>query len=164
MRRGSASRATLVGGLVGALVLAGAQSAAADPFERWSGRAGPYAWEGKRLSCGAAGEKPSQVRGHTRWRSSPSNGYQRLTFRRQVLNEDTGRWKTAQRRRLSTKNKGLEGTTGVLHWRFSFPTAAGQAGKISRYVAAFGWLRDRPGRDRLTFKSTKTLRPCVIGG
>jgi hypothetical protein len=164
MRRAGAGRAALVGSLAGALVLAGAQTAAADRFQRWSGQSRPFAWEARRLSCGVADEQPGRVRAHSRWRTSPANGYQRVTFKRQFRGEGSGRWTTVQRARLSTRDGKLEGTRGVLHWRMSLPTFGGHAGKRSRYVVNFVWLRDRPRRDRLVFTRRVTLRPCVVGG
>ena len=73
--------------LLAALVsmLAGAGSAAAEPALSWSGTRGPFAWEAQSLACGVAGvAQSSRLKAHTRWRTSPADGYQRLTFMRQV--------------------------------------------------------------------------------
>ena len=149
---------------VTALALASAGSAAADHFPAWSGTKGGFAWEAKRLSCGAVGESPSRLRAHTRWRSSPANGYLRLTFTRQVRNPDTRQWTTVHRQRRSTKNKPLEGSRGVIHWTQWFFPFEDEGGATSRHLVAFEWLRDRsgPGTDRRLLRRTRTFGTCVV--
>ena len=164
MLRGT-RRLALIGAVTAVAVgSVGVQQAAADFFRAWSGTAGPFSWHSKRLSCGVAGETPSRLRAHTRWRESPANGYQRVTFRRQLRAEDSGAWTTVQRRRLSTKNTRLEGTEGILHWRQSFGVPADQAGRRSRHIVTFEWLRDRRGADRRVAVRSRTSNSCVVGG
>lgn len=163
MLRSSGRRLALIGVVAGALAL-GAAEAAADPFAHWSGTRGPYAWEAKRLSCGVVGEKRSRLRAHTRWSTSPKNGYQRVTFIRQIKDDDTGAWTTVQRQRRSTRNTRLEGTRGILHWTQFFGVPAENAGKTSRHIVIFEWLRDRVGVDNPLFRRSRTFKPCVVGG
>jgi hypothetical protein len=163
MLRGNARRLALIGAVAGATALTGAQ-AGAHPFGGWSGTKGPYAWEAKRLACGVVGQSPSRVRAHSRWRTSPPNGYQRLTFVRQIQVEDTGAWETVQRQRRSTRNTRLEGTRSPLHWSQFFFPFADEAGKTSRHVVRFEWLRDRRGTDRRLLVRSRTLPPCIVGG
>ena len=70
----------------GAILLAGVTAgvAGADSFPAWSGTNGPFQWHAKRDGCGVVGHTPSTILAHTRWRSSPANGYVRLTFMRQI--------------------------------------------------------------------------------
>ena len=149
---------------VTAVALAWAGVAPADDFPSWSGTKGGFAWEAKRLSCGVVGESPSRLRAHTRWRSSPANGYLRLTFTRQVRNPDTGLWTTVHRQRRSTKNKPLEGSRAVIHWTQWFFPFEDEGGATSRHLVAFEWLRDRsgPGTDRRVLRRTRAFEPCVV--
>lgn len=165
MLRSTGRRLALIGAVTAvAAGFAGVQQAAADLFRAWSGTAGPFSWESKRLSCGVAGETPSRLRAHTRWRESPANGFQRVTFLRQLRTDDSSAWTTVQRHRLSTKNMRLEGARGILHWRQSFGLSQDQAGKTSRHIVTFEWLRDRPGIDRRVAARSRTFNPCVVGG
>jgi hypothetical protein len=143
------------------LALAWAGAAAADDFA-WSGTKGGFAWEAKRLSCGVVGESPSRVRAHTRWRSSPANGYLRLTFTRQI--RDGARWTTVHRQRRSTKNKPLEGSRAVIHWTQWFFPFEDEGGATSRHVVAFEWLRDRsgPGADPRLLHRIRSFAACVV--
>ena len=146
------------------LALGGAGAAAADPVPTWSGKKGGFAWEAKRLSCGVVGESPSRLRAHTRWSTSPANGYIRLTFTRQIQNADAGTWATVQRRRRSTKNTAFEGTRAVLHWTQWFFPFEDEVGATSRHTVVFEWLRDRssPGADRRLLRRTRSFGPCVV--
>lgn len=144
------------------LALASVNVAGADPVPAWSGTKGPFAWEAKRQGCGTVGRSPSVVRAHTRWRTSPAGGYARLTFRRQLRDEDAGGWRTVQRQRRSTKNTRLEGERGIVHWTQWFFPFAGEAGATSRHIVVFEWLHDRPGPDRLVLRRGRILRPCTV--
>jgi hypothetical protein len=146
------------------LALVASAGAGAHPFGGWSGRKGPFAWEAKLRSCGVVGEAPSRVRAHTRWRLSPENGYQRLTFVRQIREEGTGSWVTVQRQRRSTRNTALEGSGAILHWSQFFNPFADDGGTTSRHIVTFQWRRDRPGADRTVLTRSRTLGPCVVGG
>jgi hypothetical protein len=159
-RRGRRFAALAVCAIV--LTLALADVAGAEPVPAWSGTKGPFAWEAKRQGCGIVGRSPSVVRAHTRWRTSPAAGYARLTFRRQIRDEDTGAWSTVQRQRRSTKNTGLEGERGVVHWKQWFFPFAGEGGVVSRHIVVFEWLRDRRGPDRLVLKRQRVFRPCTV--
>ncbi|HEX2045069.1 MAG TPA: hypothetical protein VHF23_05525 [Gaiellaceae bacterium] len=150
--------------IVAGLALVGAAAAAAHPFSGWSGTKGPFAWEAKLRSCGVVGEEPSRVRAHTRWRLSPANGYQRLTFVRQVREEGTNAWTTVQRQRRSTRNTTLEGSGAVLHWSQFFHPFPDEAGMRSRHIVTFEWRRDRRGADRTVLTRARTLAPCTVGG
>jgi len=145
-------------------VLACAGTAAADPFPAWSGTKGPFGWEARRAGCGIVGHNPSVVRAHTRWSTSPSNGYLRLTFTRQVRDDATGSWSTVQRQRRSTKNTSLEGARAVLHWTQWFFPFADEAGATSRHSVVLEWLRDRPGPDSRALRRERMMSPCVVGG
>ena len=151
-------------GMTAVCALAGADLAAADPVHSWSGKRGGFAWEAKRLSCGVVGETPSRLRAHTRWTTSPANGYMRLTFTRQIRDSDTGTWATVQRQRRSTKNKPLEGTRAVLHWSQWFFPFEDEGGAASRHTVAFEWLRDRSGTgaDRRLLRRTRSFGPCLV--
>jgi hypothetical protein len=141
-----------------------AAGASAHPFS-WSGTSGPFAWHAKQVSCGVVGESPSRLRAHSRWSLSPANGYQRLTFTRQIRADDTGEWTTVQRQRRSTKNTRLEGVAGILHWSQFFFPFNDEDGSTSRQLVRFEWLRDRPGpNERLVAARMMTLRSCVVGG
>ena len=144
------------------LALACAGTAAADPFSDWSGKRGPFAWEAKLRTCGDVGDTPSRVRAHTRWRGSPANGYQRLTFFRRRLDDDGDGWLTVQRQARSTKNGPLEGNRAVVHWSQWFFPFEDEGGATTRHVVRFEWLRDRPGRDRRVLRRTVTLPACVV--
>ena len=161
---GCALRAAAIGGVVLVLALVGAEAGLSHPVPGSTARSGPFAWEAARFSCGVVGERPSRLRAHSRWRTSPQKGYQRATFFRQIKDEGTGEWTTVRRNRLSTRNSELEGTRFLLHWSQRFFPFADDAGKRSRHVVRFEWLRDRPGADRLRFTRTRTLKPCVVRG
>jgi hypothetical protein len=150
--------------LVASLAWSGA--AAAEPFGKWSGKKGRFAWEAKRTDCGSAGKSlsPSRVRAHTRWKKSPANGYVRLVFRRQIRDEDTGKWMTVQQQRRSTKNTPLEGVRSVVHWSQWFNPFEDEAGLRSRHLVDFAWLLDRPGADRRVLRRQVVTKPCVVGG
>ena len=147
-----------------ALALAWSGAAAADDFRAWSGTKGGFAWEAKRLSCGVVGSSPSRLRAHTRWRTSPDNGYLRLTFTRQIRNADTGAWATVHRQRRSTKNKPLEGSRAVIHWTQWFFPFEDEGGATSRHVVTFEWMRDRsgPGADRRALRRVRSFGPCIV--
>lgn len=161
---GCALRTAAISGVALMLALVGAEAGLSHPVPGSSARSGPFAWEAARLSCGVVGERPSRVHAHSRWRTSPQNGYQRATFFRQIKDEKTGVWTTVQRQRRSTRNTVLEGTRLALHWSQRFFPFADEAGKTSRHVVRFEWLRDRRGADRLRFVRTRTLKPCVVRG
>jgi hypothetical protein len=146
------------------LALIGADVAAADPFANWSGTKGPFAWEAKRLGCGVVGQDASVVRAHTRWRTSPANGYMRLTFTRQIQDETTHEWATVQRQRRSTKNTSLEGFDGVVHWNQWFFPFEDEGGALSRHIVVFEWYRDRPGSgpDSRSLRRQRMFAPCVV--
>ena len=162
-RRGRRLAVTLMLSTV-ALVLAGAETATADPVGHWAGKEGPFAWEAKRSDCGVVGRTPSVVRAHTRWKASPANGHARLTFVRQVRDADTGEWATVQRQRRSTRNTELEGDSGVIHWTGWFLPFADEAGATSRHIVLFDWLRDWAGDDRLLLRRERMFRACVVSG
>jgi hypothetical protein len=138
--------------------------AAADPFGAWSGTKGPFAWQAHRVGCGIVGRAPSVIGAHTRWRTSPANGYVRLTFTRQIRDDPTGDWRSVQKARRSTRNTELEGGRGVVHWSQWFFPFADEAGDTSRHIILFEWFRDRPGTrpDSRAFRRERTLRPCVV--
>ena len=125
-------------------------------------RRGPYAWEAKRLGCGVVGSTASIVRAHTRWSTSPANGYVRLTFTRQIQDETTSEWATVQRQRRSTKNTSLEGSRGVVHWNQWFFPFADEGGARSRHIVVFEWFRDRPGADPRALRRERMFAPCVV--
>jgi hypothetical protein len=161
MLKRSRRRRAAIGAVV-VIVALGGGNAAAHSFPGWSGTSGPFAWQAKKLSCGIVGEQPSQIRAHSLWRTSPANGYQRLTFTRQIRNDATGTWATVQRQRRSTKNTRLEGNRDILHWTQFFFPFDNEAGKTSRVIVAFEWLRDRAGTDRRVGARKLTLKPCVV--
>lgn len=160
MLRGTGRRLALIGAVAAAVALA-AGEAGSHSFGKWSGQTGPFAWESKRLSCGDAGGEPNRIRAHTRWRTSPQNGYARLRFTRQV--KKAGEWVTVQRQSRSTKNTDLEGTRFVLHWSQRFRPFGDEGGLRSRDVIDFTFARDRPGRDRVLLERTRTERACTVG-
>jgi hypothetical protein len=143
-----------------AVVVAGAS---AHPFSAWTGKSGPFRWQAARVSCGAATGGPNRISAHTRWFSSPANGYQRIIFRRQIRDATTHSWKTVAQKRRSTKNTRLEGAQTTLHWTQFFPVAAGEKGKKSRDVVFFAWRRDRSGVDRTVLARRVVLGSCVVG-
>lgn len=153
-------RLAAIGGA--ALALAGAEVAAAHGFPHWTGTKGPFAWEARLLSCGAVAERPSRVRAHTRWSTSPANGYTRLTFERQRRN-GAGKWVVVQRQRRSTKNTPLEGNRRILHWTQGFMPFAGDGGERTRHIVVFEWIRDRVGRDHVALRRSFTSRICAVG-
>lgn len=147
----------------GAILLAGVTAgvAGADSFPAWSGTNGPFQWHAKRDGCGVVGHTPSTILAHTRWRSSPVNGYVRLTFIRQIRG-DTGTWSTVQRQRRTTKNTALEGERGIIHWTQWFFPFADEGGATSRHTVVFEWFRDRPGGDSRALRRERTFKPCVV--
>jgi len=161
---GGPRRLAVVGGVLTMAALGGAQAAGGHPFPHWSGTSGPYSWEAKRLACGVVGEELSRVRAHTRWRTSPANGYMRVTFQRLILNEETDAWTIVQRRSWTTRNTRLEGSRKVVHWFQWFQPFEDEAGKTSRHRVHFEWLRDRRGADPRLFNRWMTLRRCTVGG
>jgi hypothetical protein len=160
---GGPRRVALIGIALDA-VLVGTNATAAHPSTQWSGQFGPYRWEAKRLSCGAVGGALSRARAHSRWRTSPANGYQRLTFARQIQGDTPDTWTTVQRGHRSTKNKRLEGSQEIMHWLQWVGPHEDQAGKWSRHRVTFAGFLDRPGPDRLVFRRRMTLVPCLVGG
>lgn len=150
--------------IVVGVALGTAGAAGAHPFSGWSGTKGKFAWQARLHGCGVVGEAPSRVRAHTRWRMSPANGYQRLTFVRQVREDATAPWATVQRQTRSTRNTRLEGSAAILHWSQFFNPFADEAGMQSRHIVTFRWLRDRPGPDRTALRRVRTLKTCVVGG
>ena len=162
MRSVSARRAAVSTGAA-LFALSSIGLASAHPFSAWSGRSGPYAWHAKRLSCGVVGGKPSTVREHTRWRTSPRNGYHRLRFEHQVRDDTAGTWQTIVRRGWSTRNTRFEGSRTVVHWLQRYHPVKGEAGLTTRHRVTFEWWLDRP-RDRRTFRRVMTLPACVVGG
>lgn len=146
-----------------ALALACAGPAAADPFPAWTGTKAGMAWEAKRLSCGNVGDAPSRLRAHTRWRTSPANGYVRLTFVRRVRAVDSGQWTTVHHVRRSTRNTVHEGGRTVLHWSQWFFPYEDEGGAASRHTVVFEWLRDRTDRpDRRLLRRTVSFGVCEI--
>jgi len=103
------------------------------------------------------------MRAHSRWLASPENGYQRVTFSRQIRDEPSGTWTTVQTTRRTTKNSPLEGTKAILHWTQFFQPVAGEEGRTSRDVIVFQWKRDRSGSDRTVFSRRVRLASCIIG-
>jgi hypothetical protein len=144
------------------LALVGADLAPAHPLGSWSGTKGPFAWDAQRVGCGFVGRSPSVIRAHTRWEDSPSNGYVRLTFVRQIRDEGSGQWTTVQRQRRTTKNTSLEGSAAIIHWTQWFFPFADEAGARSRHSVVFAWLRDRPGADVRVFRRERAFKACVV--
>jgi hypothetical protein len=100
---------------------------------------------------------------HTRWLTSPANGYERATFRRQIWNETTLAWTTVASQSRSTTNTPFEGVRTILHWTQFFQPTAGEQGQTSRDVVLFAWRRERSGPDRTVFFRRVALEPCVVG-
>ena len=123
---------------------------------------GPFVWSAKRESCGVVGKDPSLIRATTRWKTSPANGYTRLTFTRQILDESTGDWNTVQRQRRSTRNTALEGETGSIHWTQWFFPFADEGGAKSRHFVVFEWFRDVAGDDPRSLKRERAFKPCRV--
>jgi hypothetical protein len=148
-----------------ALVACGVATAWANahPFSKWTGKAGPFRWQAETVSCGAVTGGPNRIEAHTRWLSSPANGYQRAVFRRQIWDETAQSWTTVEAKRRTTKNTRFEGLDGILHWTQLFAASAGEEGKASRDVVAFAWRRDRKGADRRVFARRVVLPSCVVG-
>jgi hypothetical protein len=160
MRSPARHSVALLAALVSMLAVAG--SAAAEPALSWSGTRGPFAWEAQSLACGVAGvSQSSRLRAHTRWRTSPADGYQRLTFMRQVRVGNA--WVTVQRDRRTTRNTTLEGARTTLVWSQWFGPRADTAGTESRHAVLFEWLRDRPGADSRLLRRVVKLPACRIG-
>jgi hypothetical protein len=146
---------------IGVVVLAAAGTAGADNFPAWSGTKGPFQWHAKREGCGVVGRDPSTIHAHTRWKSSPKNGYVRLTFTRQIR-ESTGTWSTVQRQRRTTKNTGLEGERGIIHWTQWFFPFADEGGATSRHIVVFEWFRDRAGTDSRALRRERAFPACRV--
>ena len=144
------------------LALACAEWAAAHPFAGWSGTKGPFQWEARRDGCGIVGHDPSVILAHTRWKTSPVNGFVRLTFTRQIRDEGTGEWSTVQRQRRTTKNSALKGERGIIHWTQWFFLFADEGGATSRHIVVFEWMRDQPGADSRALRRERTFKPCVV--
>lgn len=142
------------------VMIAGAN---AHPFSAWTGKSGPFRWQAATVSCGAVTGEPNRISAHTRWISSPANGYQRVVFKRQIRDATTQSWETVAQKRRSTRNTHLEGVETVLHWTQFFPARAGEQGKTSRDVVFFAWRRDRSGADRTVLARRVVLRSCVVG-
>ena len=160
-RRRRRLRATL--GIWGALLaLITADVAAADPFPGWSGTKGPFSWEAQRQGCGVVGRTASVIRAHTRWSTSPANGYVRLTFTRQIQDATTSEWETVQQQWRSTRNTSLEGFRGVVHWNQWFFPFADEGGALSRHIVVFEWFRDQPGLDPRALRRKRMFAPCVV--
>jgi hypothetical protein len=152
-------------GICALLVVCGmaASGASAHQFSGWTGKSGPFRWQAERVSCGAVTGEPNRITAHTRWVSSPANGYQRAIFRRQIWKGTAHSWTTVASKRRTTKNTRFEGAQTVLHWTQFFPALKGEQGKTSRDVVAFAWRRDRRGADRTVFARRVVLAPCVVG-
>jgi hypothetical protein len=139
-----------------------AAGASAHPFSTWTGQAGPFRWQAKMIECGEVTGEPNRIEAHSRWINSPSNGYQRVIFRRQLRNTTARTWETVSSQTRSTKNS-LEGHEFVLHWTQFFQAAPGEAGRRSRDVLHFAWRRDRSGPDRTVFAQHIVLGSCIVG-
>jgi hypothetical protein len=136
--------------------------ASAHPFSRWTGKSGPFRWQAETVSCGAVTGGPNRISAHSRWVSSPANGYQRAIFRRQIWDKTAQSWTTVASKRRTTKNTPFEGVQTILHWTQFFPALKGEKGKTSRDVVAFAWRRDRSGADRTVFARRVVLASCVV--
>jgi hypothetical protein len=139
-----------------------AGGASAHPFSSWTGKSGPFRWQAKMIDCGAVTGGPNRIEAHSRWINSPSNGYQRVIFRRQLRDAGAGAWETVSSQTRSTKNS-LEGRDFVLHWTQFFQAVSGDEGRTSRDVVRFAWRRDRSGPDRTVFARHIVLKSCVVG-
>jgi hypothetical protein len=131
--------------------------------QQWTGKSGPFRWQARTVSCGAATGGPNRIVAHTRWVTSPADGYQRVIFRRQIWKKTTQAWTTVATKRRTTKNTRFEGVRTVLRWTQFFPVANSERGKRSRDVVLFAWRRDRQGADRTVFAKRVALAPCVVG-
>jgi hypothetical protein len=152
-------------GIMGALLaLAATGVAGAHPFGSWSGKKGAFAWQSRVAGCGVVRHTPSVVHAHTRWRTSPSDGYTRLTFIRQIKDEDTGDWATVRRERITTRNTDLQGDRSVIHWTQRFNPFASEAGATSRHIVVFEWFRQRPGVDARALRRERVSSACIVGG
>jgi hypothetical protein len=153
-------------GITGAVFAASgvvAAGATAHPFSGWTGKSGPFRWQAETVFCGAVTGEPNRMHAHSRWLTSPGNGYQRVTFNRQIRDETTSAWTTVRSQRRTTKNSQLEGTRLILHWSQFFQPVAGEEGRRSRDVIVFDWRRDRSGPDRTVFSRRVALAPCTVG-
>ena len=140
-----------------------AAGASAHPFSGWTGKSGPFRWQAETVFCGAVTGEPNRMHAHSRWLTSPRNGYQRVTFDRQIRDETASAWTTVQSQRRTTKNSPLEGTRVTLHWSQFFQPLAGEEGQTSRDVIVFEWRRDRSGPDRTVLSRRVALAPCTVG-
>jgi hypothetical protein len=140
-----------------------AEGAGAHPFAGWTGKSGPFRWQAETVSCGSVTGEPNRIRAHSRWVTSPQNGYQRARFKRQIQDETAGTWTTVQSKLRTTKNSPLKGAKVILHWTQFFQPVAREEGRTSRDVIVFEWKRDRSGSDRTVFSRRVALPPCIIG-
>jgi hypothetical protein len=140
-----------------------AAGASAHPFSGWTGKSGPFRWQAETVFCGAVTGEPNRMHAHSRWLTSPRNGYQRVTFDRQIRDETASAWTTVQSQRRTTKNSPLEGTRVTLHWSQFFQPLAGEEGQTSRDVIVFEWRQDPSGPDRTVFSRRVALAPCTVG-
>ena len=145
--------------LLGAIL---AVAASAHPFSGWTGKSGPFRWQAETVSCGAVPGELNRIHAHTRWVTSPENGYQVATFRRQIRDETASAWTTVDSRTRTTKNT-LEGLQAVLHWTQTFQPRAREEGRTARNVVRFAWKRDRKGPDATVFVRRVELKPCIVG-
>ena len=136
--------------------------ASGHPFSKWTGKSGPFRWQAKTVFCGAVTGRPNRISAHSRWISSPANGYQRAIFRRQIWDGTAQSWRTVASRTRTTKNTRFEGARSILHWTQFFPAQKGEKGKRSRDVVAFAWRRDRSGADRTVFARRVKLHSCAV--
>lgn len=162
MSRGTRRRLAAIGGAV-VLAASLAGGAGAHPFSGWTGKSDPFRWQAETLSCGSGDGELNRMRAHSRWLTSPANGYQKVTFWRQIQDETTSEWTSVQRDSRSTKNTPFEGAQTVLHWSQFFTVREEEAGMTSRDVVRFAWKRDRAGDDLKVFSRTVALPPCVVG-
>ena len=140
-----------------------AVGASGHPFSGWTGKSGPFRWQAKMVSCGAVTGAPNRISAHSRWISSPANGFQRVIFRRQIWNATTHTWKRVASKRRTTKNTHLEGVRTILHWTQFFPALKGEKGRTSRDVVLFAWRRDGRRADHTVFARRVALASCVVG-
>jgi hypothetical protein len=157
--RGRFAAAVVLTSLVGAIA---PLTASAHPFSEWAGKSGPFRWQAETVSCGAVPGELNRIHAHTRWVTSPPNGYQRARFLRQIWDETASAWTTVARATHSTKNT-LEGLQAVLHWTQRFQPVASEEGQTSRNVVLFAWKRDRNGPDPTVFARRVQLEPCIVG-
>ena len=150
-------------GMVAAVfALVSADLAAADPFNAWSGKKGPYAWEARRLGCGVVGQNPAssaRTRAGARARPTDSCG---SPSRGRSGTRPRSEWATVQRQRRSTEEHSPRRRRGVVHWNQWFFPFADEAGAVSRHIVVFEWFRDLPGAaaDRRALRRERTFGPA----